>query len=233
MERNQHSITREAYSFRTGQVVASDQDLSSQFRWLTTQIIRSTYFESDLSWARTLAEKHDVTAMLGVEAIDHRTVDFSATKKGAENAVLSEFNNMLTPSSITGTSSEYSSQSLFSRLTYAYDSRYLFEMNLRYDGSSRFAKRSRWGFFPSASAAWRISKEKFMQGSGIDELKLRVSWGKLGNNSIGNYSYLSTYSSGYSYAFGDKLGGGMISTLSNTLLEWESTATTPDFGGTE
>ena len=226
MERDQHSITREAYSFRTGQVVASDQDLSSQFRWLTTQIIRSTYFESDLSWARTLAEKHDVTAMLGVEAIDHRTINFSATKKGAENAVLSEFNNMLTPSSITGTSSEYSSQSLFSRLTYAYDSKYLFEMNLRYDGSSRFAKRSRWGFFPSASAAWRISKEKFMQGSGIDELKLRVSWGKLGNNSIGNYSYLSTYSSGYSYAFGDKLGGGMISTLSNTLLEWENTATT-------
>ena len=226
MERDQHSITREAYSFRTGEVAASDQDLSSQVRWLTTQIVRSTYFESDLSWARTFAKKHDVTALLGYEAFDHRNVDYASTKKGAENSVLSEFNNMLTPSSITGTSSEYASQSVFSRLTYAYDSRYLFEVNLRYDGSSRFAKRSRWGFFPSASAAWRISKEKFMQGSGIDELKLRASWGKLGNNSIGNYSYQSTYSSGYSYAFGEKLGGGMISTLSNTLLEWENTMTT-------
>lgn len=225
MQRNQYTITRDAYSFRTGEVVKSDQDLSAQLRQLTMEGTRSIYFESDLSWMKTFADKHDVSAMLGVEAIDHRTETFSATKKNAENDVLHEFNNMLTPSSISGTSSEYSSESIFSRLTYAYDSRYLFEMNLRYDGSSRFARRSRWGFFPSASAAWRISKEQFMQGSGIDELKLRASWGRLGNNSIGNYSYQSTYSSGYSYPFGGKLGGGMVSTLSNDLLEWETTTT--------
>lgn len=225
LNRDEYTITRDAYSFRTGAIVKSDQDLSAQIRRLTSQITRSTYFESDLSWAQTFAQKHDVSALLGFEAIDHGTIDFSATKKSAENAVLHEFNNMLTPSAISGTSSEYSSESFFSRLTYAYDSRYLFEVNLRYDGTSRFAKRSRWGFFPSASAAWRISKEKFMQGSGIDELKLRASWGRLGNNSISNYEYLSTYSSGYSYPFGGKLGAGMISTLSNTLLEWESTST--------
>lgn len=225
MERDEHSITRDAWSFRTGEIIKSDQDLSAQIRRLTTQITRNIYFESDLSWAETFAEKHDVSAMVGVEAINNIVRDFSATKKGAENSVLHEFNNMLTPSAISGTSSEYSSLSFFSRLTYAYDSRYLVEVNLRGDGSSRFARRSRWGFFPSVSAAWRISKEKFMQGSGIDELKLRASYGVLGNNSIGNYSYQSTYSSGYSYAFGDKLGGGMISTLANTLLEWETTAT--------
>lgn len=60
----------------------------------------------------------------------------------------------------------------------------------------------------------------------MDELKLRLSWGRLGNNSIGNYDYLSTYSSGYSYSFGGKLHGGMISSLSNNLLEWETTSTT-------
>lgn len=225
MNRDQHTITRDAWSFRTGEIARSDQDLSAQLRQLTSQITRTLYFETDLSWTKTFGEKHDVSALLGFEAIDSGTRDFAATKKSAENAVLSEFNNMLTPSSISGTFSEYSSMSVFSRLTYAYDSRYLVEVNLRGDGSSRFAKRSRWGFFPSVSAAWRISKEKFMEGSGIDELKLRASYGVLGNNSIGNYSYQSTYSSGYSYPFGDKLGGGMISTLSNTLLEWETTAT--------
>ena len=225
MNRDQHTITRDAWSFRTGEIVKSDQDLTSQYRQLTSQITRNIYFETDLSWARTFAEKHDVSALLGFEAIDSGTRDFSGTKKNAENATLFEFNNMLTPSSMSGTFSEYSSMSVFSRVTYAYDSRYLFELNMRADGSSRFAKRSRWGFFPSVSAAWRISKEKFMEGSGIDELKLRASYGVLGNNSIGNYSYQSTYSSGYSYPFGDKLGGGMISTLSNTLLEWETTAT--------
>lgn len=226
MNRDQHSVNREAWSFRTGEVIKSDMDLSSKHRELVSQITRNIYFETDLSWARTFADKHDVTALLGFEAIDSGTRDFSATKRSAENAVLSEFNNMLTPSSITGTFGEYSSMSVFSRLTYGYDSRYLVELNLRGDGSSRFAKRSRWGFFPSVSAAWRISREKFMRDSGIDELKLRVSYGVLGNNSIGNYSYQSTYSSGTSYPFGDKLGAGMVSTLSNTLLEWETTATT-------
>jgi hypothetical protein len=94
---------------------------------------------------------------------------------------------------------------------------------MRYDGSSRFAAKSRWGLFPSFSAGWRVSEEAFMQNSGIDNLKLRASWGKLGNNSIGNYDYLSTYGSGYQYSFGNKLTSGIVSTLSNNALRWETT----------
>ena len=95
---------------------------------------------------------------------------------------------------------------------------------MRYDGSSRFAPDNRWGLFPSFSAGWRISEERFMKGLPIDNLKLRASWGKLGNNAIGNYEWQAVYNSA-KYAFGGSLNNGLaITSISNNLLEWESTA---------
>ncbi len=107
-------------------------------------------------------------------------------------------------------------------------SRYLFEANLRHDGSSRFAQRSRWGTFPSVSAGWRLSEETFMQGLSpvLSNAKLRASWGKLGNSSIGNYEYLATYATGFDYVFGNKVSGGSVASLNNDLLGWEETAST-------
>lgn len=81
--------------------------------------------------------------------------------------------------------------SYFARLNYSYKDRYLLEANFRADASSRFHKDNRWGFFPSFSAGWRINQESFMQdASWIDNLKLRASWGQLGNiNNVGQYDY--------------------------------------------
>ncbi len=103
---------------------------------------------------------------------------------------------------------------------------------MRYDGSSRFSPDNRWGLFPSVSAGWRISEEAFMEELPVDNLKLRVSWGKLGNNAIGNYEWQSVYNSA-KYAFGRTLSNGLaVTSISNNLLEWESTAIT-NIGGVD
>lgn len=95
----------------------------------------------------------------------------------------------------SGNASETSYRSYFGRLMYDYKNRYFLQANIRNDGSSRFAKDYRWGSFPSLSAAWAISEEKFMKNQGIfSYLKLRGSWGQLGNERIGNYPYQSSIS---------------------------------------
>src|SRR5690606_36471246 len=110
-------------------------------------------------------------------------------KNGFLSDQLVELNTVSNMVSVTGTQTDFATQSVFGRVQYNYDDRYLLEANLRYDGSSRFARESRWGLFPSLSAGWRIDQESFMDNSPVDHLKLRTSWGKLGNHSIGNYAY--------------------------------------------
>ena len=91
--------------------------------------------------------------------------------------------------------SEYSTRGIFYRFNYDYKGKYLFEANGRYDGSSRFPKDSRFAFFPSFSAGYRLSEEEFMKADWLTNLKLRASWGKIGNQDVSNYGYLPTMSS--------------------------------------
>ncbi len=102
-------------------------------------------------------------------------------------------------------STENKMLSYFSRITYSLSDRYLVEANFRADASSRFHKDNRWGgYFPSFSAGWRISEETFMKEtrSWLDNLKLRVSYGSLGNiNNVGNYDYFQNYASNSNYTF--------------------------------
>lgn len=215
-----------AYSFRKGEVA---YDYSNLDNLSITQSAGFTYrwtFQNSLSWTKVIAKKHDVSAMLGSETMYQNNNNIGVSKKRLENDQLTELDNALDMSKITGSQTDWASVSVFGRLTYAYDNRYLLEANLRYDGSSRFSRDSRWGLFPSVSAGWRISQEPFMQNSGIDNLKLRASWGKLGNNSIGNYDYIATYASGFEYSFGNKMSSGIVQSLSNSALTWETTTST-------
>ena len=218
--------TCNAFSFSKNDWAYRYEDLS---KLKLTQTDRGTYrwtFQNNLSWDYTFAEKHDLTVLAGFEAMYSNTSNFKAQKTGFAQDKLVEFDTATTVTSIDGTQTDFATASFFGRLTYAYDNRYLFETNLRYDGSSRFARKSRWGIFPSVSAGWRISQEAFMRDSGIDNLKLRASWGKLGNHSIDNYEYQATYASGYLYSFGGKQSPGIVASLSNDLLEWETTTST-------
>ncbi|AZI23909.1 MULTISPECIES: SusC/RagA family TonB-linked outer membrane protein [Pedobacter] len=116
---------------------------------------------------------------------------------------------------------QWSKQSYLARVTYAYDSKYLFSSNFRADGSSRFAKENRFGYFPSVSAGWRISGENFMKESKtIDDLKIRGSWGKVGNDEgIGDYAYLKLYSV-------NAQGEYNLQNPANNALTWEKTTQT-------
>lgn len=123
-------------------------------------------------------------------------------------------------------------QSVFGRAQYNYAERYLAEVTMRYDGSSRFPADSRYAFFPSAAVGWRISEESFFRDNEkmnfIDNLKLKASAGILGNNNIGNYAYQSVYQLGkdYNYPFGGNIQqGAQLTTYTDPRLKWETTRT--------
>lgn len=133
-----------------------------------------------------------------------------------------------------GKSEEWGLMSLFFRANYAYKQRYLLEINARYDGTSRIAKDSRWGLFPSFSLGWRITEEnwiKELDWTWLNNLKLRGSYGVLGNQNIDLYSYYATLSTGKDYSFDNsELTSGVAQTaFSNANLKWETTAI-GDFG---
>ena len=130
----------------------------------------------------------------------------------------------------TGSANELALQSYFGRVTYNYNSKYLLEGNLRYDGSSRFNSDNRWGIYPSVSAGWNISRESFFEplANTINSMKIRGSWGTLGNQNItGNYPYISTISGGQNYTFGNGIAPGIAPTRgANTIIQWEKTEQT-------
>ncbi|MEH6679447.1 MAG: TonB-dependent receptor [Sediminicola sp.] len=128
-----------------------------------------------------------------------------------------------------GRASEWALQSVFSRLNYSLLDRYLFEANIRFDGSSRFVDGRKWGTFPSFSAGWRISEEPFFEGikSVVNELKVRGSWGQLGNQQIGNYPFSSEVNLGLSYVFDNQIvNGAGLTALANENISWETTTET-------
>ena len=118
--------------------------------------------------------------------------------------------------------------SVFGRLNYDYQSRYLLTVNLRADASDRFVKKHRWGYFPSVNAGWRLSEEQWIKEPASDwlsNMKIRGSWGILGNDNIAQYMYESTYAlTGISHSFdnsSDQSTGAWIATLGNEDLKWE------------
>ncbi len=135
----------------------------------------------------------------------------------------------------SGTGSRYTSNSFFGRLLYSFDDKYLFQANVRRDGSSRFDKKYRWGTFPSFSAGWVISREKFMEGIGanaLSYLKLRGSWGKLGNERIGSsyfpYMSLMTFGNAFFYENGQVVSDktAALRVLAVEDITWETTTST-------
>jgi len=132
-------------------------------------------------------------------------------------------------------------QNYIGRVSYNYDDRYLLDVNMREDGSPNFPEGKRYGFFPSVSGAWRVSNENFFKSSVIDEMKVRGSWGKTGNDAVNPYQYIQTYqlqagqisqylAAGYFYgATPTQVPGFVLGPTPNINITWE-TATTTDLG---
>ena len=184
----------------------------------------------------TIKKDHDLGALLGYSAQEYYSKSFAVSRKGATDWTLNELSTYETlVSSSSSAPAKWGLLSYFGRVNYGYKGRYLFEANLRADASSRFGVNQRWGYFPSFSGGWRISEESFMQGASdyLSNLKLRVSWGKTGNNSTGNYDWQANYATGNVVIDGEGTKGLVRKKLSNDKLHWESTATTDiglDFG---
>lgn len=157
--------------------------------------------ESTITWNNTLnyaktIDKHSISAMVGSEYITNHSSSIGGTRNRFEYTQPEfqylDYGNSLTNLWNSGSGAEWTLFSLFGSATYTFDSKYLITANLRADASSRFGPNNQWGYFPSVSAGWKISEESFMKDiRWISDLKLRLSTGKLGNQEIGNYTYLT------------------------------------------
>ncbi|PXY03130.1 TonB-dependent receptor [Marinifilum breve] len=201
----------------------------------------NTLKDNSATWHRLLNEnilkynvdfdKHSINALLGHSIETYRKDAMNSQISGFPNNEIHELNAGSIDPTVSGSAQELKLQSFFGRVNYAYDSKYLFEANLRIDSSSRFAKGNRTGYFPSFSVGWRVSEESFLADAEfLSNLKVRASWGKLGNQNIGNsfYPYEQTYNLGQDYIFTDGaslVGGAAITGLANRNLKWESTET--------
>lgn len=186
------------------------------------------YFNDLVARYDIQAGKMGIGAMVGMSHELYRSQSFSATREGIIDESLWDLKAAAGDSNATGTSSEWAMTSYFGRVNLDWDSKYLIELNLRVDGSSRFHRDRRWGWFPSGSAAWRMEQEPFMESltdKGLDNLKIRVSYGSLGNNAVGNYEYQSLYTNtGMNYVLNGVKAPGMVQVdLANSALTWERT----------
>jgi len=170
-------------------------------------------------------EDHDFKILAGASYLAQKTDSLSGTRVNIPNGDLSEINAGASEGQLVyGTAREYTLISFFGRLNYAFKDKYLLEANIRRDGSSRFSDGRRWGWFPSASVGWRISEESFMENLRfIQDLKLRASYGQLGNDAIGDYPYQSNYILD-NYPFGNSLTQTAgLRYYPNSELTWETT----------
>ena len=189
------------------------------WNWYTTQVLAN--------YNKTFG-KHSLTALAGFEQIYYNYKYTEATRKGGGNDELTESLNTLDKSSQTNKNGghETARRSYFGRVQYDFNNKYLFEANLRADASSRFPKDSRWGYFPSVSAGWRITEESFVKDADIkwlSNLKIRAGWGQTGNEELSDsdiYPSIATYAYG-SYMFGNSLYSTAYETrYVNSQLKW-------------
>lgn len=194
---------------------------------------------------RLVNDRLGLNVMAGGSQEQYLTKNFSARKYDMIDLGLSVINGAVGDATASGSSSEWAMRSFFGRINMDWESKYLFEFSFRADGSSRFLSGNRWGYFPSGSAAWRMDQEEFMEplvDMGLSNLKLRASYGSLGNNAVGNYDALAVYAnakgsgenSSYNYVLNNNLAMGLAQAMiANANLTWETTYLTNigvDFG---
>jgi len=171
--------------------------------------------------------QHNVQFLAGYSQESNRYDYVQAFRDNFPNNALYEISAGAASNQQTaGSASEWALRSFFGRINYDFKGKYLFEANARYDGSSRFAKHNRYGLFPSTSFGWRLSEETFFNVPFISDLKIRGSWGELGNQNIGNYPYQQLLTLGLNAPFGvtEKLfSGAAATTVPNIDITWEST----------
>jgi len=187
----------------------------------TVTVDDNLIWENVLTFQKGLGNDHFLTVLLGQSV---QTSDFERTTAFGQQFPSNDFRRITSAAIQTSSSqgSEWGIASLFARLNYDFAGKYLLNVNVRRDGSSRFGQDNRWGTFPSVGVGWRITEESFMDNNNFfDELKLRASWGITGNqNGIGNFASLGLWNGGFNY---DGAPGTSPAQLANPDLQWETT----------
>lgn len=186
--------------------------------------------ENTLTFNRKFNRKHQLNVLVGATAqgLKRKTSGTAANHLPNEYLLESGFDEG-TPIRINSTSGLYTLASFLGRVNYTFNEKYLFTASMRSDGSSKFSKANRWGYFPSAAFAWRLSDEKFMKPlTFLSNAKLRASYGATGNNRVDDFAYLSRLalpaSLGYSFTEGGiPSKAAELTELGNLNLKWETT----------
>lgn len=176
------------------------------------------------NYERSFGEHH-FNLLGGFNQEYYRSDGFNASKTDLYSLDIPVLDAAATIQSAGGTGTDFAMRSYFSRLNYNYGDKYLFEFNIRTDGSSRFSPDGRWGTFPSFSAGWNLANESFWDPLKlvVDQFKLRFSYGRLGNNGIGNYDWQSVYNAA-NYSFNGTVTKGLASlAFANSAITWETT----------
>lgn len=184
--------------------------------------------ENTLSYSKTFAKRHKVSAVTGFTIQGRSSSGFGAYATLVPNELLGVSGlDEGSPKSISSNSTSNTLASFLGRVNYSYNSKYLATLSFRADGSSKFAPGNKWGYFPSGALSWRISEEEFMKPiKFISDAKLRASIGATGNNRVSDFAYMSTLNLPNSaiYAFNNASVKGLIPTaLGNVNLIWETT----------
>ncbi|MBC3787585.1 SusC/RagA family TonB-linked outer membrane protein [Spirosoma utsteinense] len=205
-------------------------------------LVNANAYDINWTWSNTLnysaafGSNHKLNVLAGTEAIKGSGRDFSATRTTffSEDPLYMFLNSGTAGINNTGGGYEWALFSVFGKVNYSLNDRYLLEATIRRDGSSRFGQNNRYGTFPAFSAGWRISEEGFMAGlPWINDLKIRAGWGQTGNQEIGNYNGFSTYRSSLSqssYAIDGSnnsvQSGFDTEAFGNPDAKWETTTQT-------
>ena len=222
--------------FRTVQTYNWDESINSKplnapnsASYFNSKSLYKSY-NAYLKYAHLFNGKHQLSMMLGVSRETYNYSDVSAAgQQFSSNSIFTL--NLADPTLISnnGSAFAWALNSVFSRLTYVYNDKYILEGIARLDGSSRFAPDKRWSaLFPAVSAAWRISEESFMKPLHfLDNLKFRVSWGQTGNqdiNGLGYYDYIQLINIGGQYPFGSgaKTSGASLAGMASPGRTWET-----------
>ena len=213
-----------------GKDVTQSSVYSNMHRGFTWQV------ENTLTYTKVFAEKHNFTALLGQSAKqyklrelygdDYNLLETDPNKANIDYAIAAR-----TLERVAGGTGGFSAQTLasyFGRLDYNYDEKYILQVTVRRDGSSNFGASNKWGIFPSLSVGWNLTNEAFMENrpEWVSNLKLRGSWGKNGNERIGQFRYTSLMDGGQNYYFGSgnlsaMQYGSSPSKISNPDIRWE------------
>ncbi len=194
------------------------------------QFFTKTTIDYLLNYQKVFAQKHNLNLLAGYQQIKHDFNSLRGERHGFYNNDITELSQGTNDGRqrATGELSEYSLRSYFGRLNYDFKGKYLLEANLRYDGSSRFADGNRYGLFPSFSGGWRVAEESFWGSlSNIaNEFKIRASWGQVGNQQVGLYTYIPTYDK-INVILGEEQATGYTQTTAvSDDLSWETTTQT-------